>query len=664
MASYSAKITTKISVYAKASTSSKKKTVLKKGDKVTVSATKNDAQGNTWGKTKKGWFMIAKKSNGKQFCSLTTTAHNENGHEVTIDVTDGVTQYKEIEKAIAENLKEEAGGSLRKTMQLFGLPYQFLPSVDCRVTSVSEDIGRKFIENIIFDAPVITILPGKPSYLPGESKENRRSITSAFMQAASGNLGVLQTLAKEVNIDDLKFYDFKTAYMEYMRYVNVMCRACAAFLQLEGNDDENGIQYCINGEPANFMGFDWKDYRWNGEKYRSTVSKVASAAADTIASSKPANAAKDIATSVLDTFAAFGGKIFDVFRGNTNNSYTTTKSKKDKKSKKKNVDTGSTKTTPINKNELNLNDTTVGMTEEESTTAENLFRNVHYVQFYCDVASNSMQSISNETKESSLKSTFNGFSEKVKDIAFMANTGGDGVRELLEGLGEGLMKGVDAVVGGIGGTFNESAGVLIQRLTRTGTNVIKGDNVIMPDIYANSKYSRSYQITIPLRSIYGSKTSIYMDVLVPLCHILGLVLPKATTANTFSAPMLVKVFMPGKFTCNMGIVTGMSIESNDDARNVDGLCSDIKVTLDITDLYSDLTMTPASDPILFCNNSSLIEYLAINCGLDLIDAQFSTKVSLFMNSVVEGLKDIPDNVFGKLTEELDEAIYSWSGLGD
>lgn len=661
MASYSAKITAKISVYANASTTSKKKTTLKKGDKVAVTATKNDAQGNTWGKTKKGWFMIAKKSNGKQFCSLTTTVHDDDGHETTIDVTRNVTQYKELTRALEENLKEEVGGSLRKTMQLFGLPYQFLPSVDCRVDSVSSEIGRKYIENIIFDAPVVTILPGKPSYLPGESKDNRRSITSAFMQASSGNLGVLQTLAKEMNIDDLKFYDFKTAYMEYMRYVNVMCRACAAFLQLEGNDDENGIQYCINGEPANFMGFDWKDYRWDGERYRSTISRVAGATANKIASSKPANAAKDIANSVLDKFAMLGGKIMGVIEGVTNETYTTTKGKK---SKKKNVDTGATKTTAIKKNELNLNDNTVGMSEEETTTVENLFRNVHYVQFYCDVASNSSQTLSNETKESSLKSTFNGFSEKVKDIAFMANTGGDGVREMLEGLGEGLMEGIDAIVGGIGGAFSESAGVLVQRLTRTGTNVIKGDNVIMPDIYANSKYSRTYQIIIPLRSIYGSKTSIYMDVLVPLCHILGLVLPKATTANTFSAPMLVKVFMPGKFTCNMGIVSGMSIESNDDARNVDGLCSDIKVTLDITDLYSDLTMTPASDPILFCNNSSLIEYLAINCGLDLIDAQFSTKVSLFMNSVVEGLKDIPDNVFGKLTEELDSIIYSWSGLGD
>ena len=56
---------------------------------------------------------------------------------------------------------------VRTTMQLMGLPYQFLPSVDPRAPGISDEIGRSYVEHIIMDAPIITVLPGKPRYLPG-----------------------------------------------------------------------------------------------------------------------------------------------------------------------------------------------------------------------------------------------------------------------------------------------------------------------------------------------------------------------------------------------------------------------------------------------------------------------------------------------------------------
>ena len=73
-------------------------------------------------------------------------------------------------------------------------------------------------------------------------------------------------------------------------------------------------------------------------------------------------------------------------------------------------------------------------------------------------------------------------------------------------------------------------------------------------------------------------------------------------------------------------------------------------------------MTPASDPVLFCNNSSLVEYLAINCGLDLVDSQFTTKASLLWNNLKNSVRDIPDNVASKVGEELDDMIYKFTGL--
>lgn len=642
MANIKAKMIKKVGLYAGASTSSKKKSVLKKGDVIKVTQLKNDSAGNTWAKTAKGWFMSYKKSSNTNFCKLTSTTYNGDGTKTVTNITETSKKYDVIKDALEESLKEETGGALKKTMQLFGLPYQFLPSVDMRVDTVSSVVGRKYTENIIIDAPVVTIMPGKPSFLPGT--KDKMSMASAFLQAASGNLGALQTISKQKNLDNLKFYDFKTDYVAYMRYVNVMCRTCAAFLELE----ENPLNYKINGEEVNFMNYDWKNYRWEGTPYSSTIGKVTSAASNAVG-----KAAKNAANTVYNQFMKIGGAIIDLFEGkDSSNKYKTVTNKKKNKSK----------TEKIGKNELNINDDSSNLNEEESGTLENLLRNVHYVQFYCDPSSGVTENLGNSTKESMLKSTLNTGSEAVKDLAFMLNSGGANLGNELSKLGESAVGKLDSFLSGAVGSFNDSAGTMISRLLTTGSNILKGENVIMPDIYSNSTYTKSYQLTFHFKALYGNKTSIYMDTLVPMCHVLGLVLPKATTANTFAAPVLVKVFMPGKFTCNMGIVTSASFERHDDSRNVDGLPSEVSVTLDITDLYSDLTMTPSSDPILFVNNSSLIEYLAINCGLDLVDNQFSTKVSLIFNNIKVNSKEVGSNVISKITEAMDDLMYSFTSF--
>ena len=252
MASMKAKLTHKVTVRKSPSTSASAVSTYKKGESVAVTSVKNDSKGNTWAKTKKGWFLIYKKKgkSGSTYCKLTTTVTNSSGKKIKVDITKASRQYKSLANSLA--ITTNNGHKLNKTMQLPGLPYQFLPSVDYRVSSVSKEIGRKYIEKIIMQAPVVTIMPGKPSYLPGQ--KDKSSITNAFIRAASGNLGALQTLSTSTNIDNLKFYDFKTAYVEYMRYVNVMARTCAAFLELEGKGSKaNAVNYKINGSVANFM---------------------------------------------------------------------------------------------------------------------------------------------------------------------------------------------------------------------------------------------------------------------------------------------------------------------------------------------------------------------------------------------------------------------------
>lgn len=669
----------KVSVYESPSTSSKVMMILSKGASKDTNGFKTDAKGNTWvsfsenykiktkdkkGKettktaTRTGWLMLQNKSKKKEYAKILQGSTKNN-------ITNTYLHSSDLQTELSATQTSSQG--MKKTMQLFGLPYQFLPSVDYRIDTLNKDIGRKYIEKIIVQSPVVTIMPGKPVYLPGQ--KDKSSITNAFIQAANGNLGALQAISKDVDSSKIKFYDFKTDYIETMKYVNIMARTMATFLELQGTGDNNKFNYKINGKVANFMNYDWKDYRWEGVGYSSTATTVTKDIA-TAAGKK----AKKAWSSLFDSLVELGGNALKLLTGNSDlkDKYVVGE-KKIKESKTNKTKKGTSKTTKsstktvektqtMKDNELNVYDNSDNLTEEESGTLENLLRNIHYMQFYCDPSSTTInESIGNETKQSSLKSTFDKVSDTVKDIAFMTNSGGVN-SENLQKLGDSAVKELGNALGGSIGSVNSTAGSLVSRLLGTAGNVIKGDNVIMPDIYSNSTYSKSYSISIPLRALYGNKVSIYMDKMVPLAFLLALVLPKTTSANTFGAPVLVKCFMPGKFNCNMGIVTSCSINNNEDTRNVDGLCQETVVNLDITDLYSDLSMTPSNDPVLFTQNSSLIEYLAINCGLDLVDCQFETKVKAFLNSFENFATDIPDNVVSKVGENVDNLIYSFTGL--
>ena len=180
--------------------------------------------------------------------------------------------------------------------------------------------------------------------------------------------------------------------------------------------------------------------------------------------------------------------------------------------------------------------------------------------------------------------------------------------------------------------------------------------MIFPDIYRSSEYSKSYDIKIPLSCPYGDKLSYYLNVLVPLFHIIGFTIPKQTTANTYGAPFLVKAYFPGVFSCNMGIVESLQINkaTTDDAWTVDGFPNSIEVNVTIRDLYSDLTLTPAGDPMLFISNSSLVDFIAVNCGIDMA----KPKLSLRVKTAVAAVTQVKNNVTAAVQQEIWNALDS------
>ena len=536
-------------------------------------------------------------------------------------------------------------------MRVFGLPYQFPETVDPRFSDVTSTIGRSYLNNIRLQAPILTIIPGNPYYLPGEDKGVRVSMGQSIIDNADTN--TFKWLKKNtVDNKDLKdgdtvrYYDFAPAYQDYIQYVNIMLRTIAGFLELK--DTLDGVS---------FQQYNWSYYKDNETGSRNLT--------DEKSKSNMQNDAKKVFTNNY-RYTPKKKKVKYTENGKTKTKteyeavenkdklgeyqvlYQTTNTVKSstKKSKKYGILQGTFKT----------------VADKAASVATSLYAtitNMQYVRFCVDPTSGFTENYNNETGTSMLKGAFDNGSDVLKEVSFIINSGGAG--ENADGFKELIDSATDSLSNALNG--NNVTSILSRLLNLTG-NVIKGSNVIMPDIYKSSSRPTSYQFTVHLKAPYGNKLGIYMDNLVPLMHLVCLAIPKQSTANTYDSPFLVKAFMDGVCNINLGMITDLQVNKSvsEQSWTVDGMPNEIDVAFTITDLYSDLTMSPQENPILFLNNTSLIEYLANTCGMSLVTPKISSKIGMAINTIKNRLTDVPQNITNVFQEQVSYAIRQITGF--
>ena len=536
-------------------------------------------------------------------------------------------------------------------MRVFGLPYQFPETVDPRFSDVTSTIGPSYLNNIRLQAPILTIIPGNPYYLPGEDKGVRVSMGQSIIDNADTN--TFKWLKKNtVDNKDLKagdtvrYYDFAPAYQDYIQYVNIMLRTIAGFLELK--DTLDGVS---------FQQYNWSYYKDNETGSRNLT--------DEKSKSNMQNDAKKVFTNNY-RYTPKKKKVKYTENGKTKTKteyeavenkdklgeyqvlYQTTNTVKSstKKSKKYGVLQGTFKS--VKKKAASI-----------ATSLYATISNMQYVRFCVDPTSGFTENYNNETGTSMLKGAFDNGSDVLKEVSFIINSGGAG--ENADGFKELIDSATDSLSNALNG--NNVTSILSRLLNLTG-NVIKGSNVIMPDIYKSSSRPTSYQFTVHLKAPYGNKLGIYMDNLVPLMHLVCLAIPKQSTANTYDSPFLVKAFMDGVCNINLGMITDLQVNKtvSEQSWTVDGMPNEIDVTFTITDLYSDLTMSPQENPILFLNNTSLIEYLANTCGMSLVTPKISSKIGMAINTIKNRLTDVPKNITNVFQEQVSYAIRQITGF--
>lgn len=392
--------------------------------------------------------------------------------------------------------------------------------------------------------------------------------------------GNLKNFFQGTSKDDIRYYDFQEAYGEYMQYVNMMCRTTATFMQL-GQHIPMG-----SGESKSLQQYNWKDYGWDREKYGGAWK----------------NQVSYLLNTGWDAATGFFGKVGNAWSGNA------------------------------------ITDD-ISFESGDTSSAGSSSYNQNFIQFYVDPSSGSSTQFGNSTGPSSIKGMLDTASQSVKEFKFVADAGNIDLEGLQE-IGSSAIGALSDIADNAG-----SIGKALNRILSVGSSVIRGENVILPEIYQDSDFGQDYNINISLRSPYGNRFAVYMDVIVPLLHLIALVAPRQKTANSYGSPFLVKVYYPGVFNINLGIVESLQISrpSNDDSWSVDGLPTEIEVSLRIKDLYSDFSMNPTTAPKMFANNSSLIDYLSTIAGVNLSQPQLETKVNQWVNANITRITDVPQN---------------------
>lgn len=509
----------------------------------------------------------------------------------------------------------QKGIDYSKLRFVFGIPYQYLPTTDCRVgnnyaTSL-EQTGYEFAEKIVSRMPLLYITPGNTSFMGGTTENYRTALIGSLGDRAPGALSAedaltessLETMLGEYNG---KLYTIMPAYTEYFKYVNPLCRAGAIFLDISEKsfDSEDG-----SGSDK-FGNFNWGINE---------------------------GIAYEIWEDEEDTEDE---EVEDGEKDSDNKEQNDEKADKDEKSDEDKTDStdedkkeDEEETEPKKaKFEEDYSEFFTSSFSKLSETISDFESRLYYgnaIAFYINSDSSFTDSFGNETTESSL-STINTLSDKAREIQFLLGTSRQAVGEAfdkVDGTLSAIKDQINSIVEKVAGGNS-----IFTTIANSVKTIVSGGRMLFPQIWSNSSFSKSYNISIKLTTPNTDKISWWYNIYVPLCHLMALVLPRSEYVNSYTTPFLVKAFYKGMFNIDMGIITEMTFNKGKEGSwTKDGLPTVVDVTFSIQDLYSTMGMT--STESMFkgktLQNVSEMDYIANLCGININEPDIFRMIRLW-----------------------------------
>lgn len=286
---------------------------------------------------------------------------------------------------------------------------------------------------------------------------------------------------------------------------------------------------------------------------------------------------------------------------------------------------------------------------------KNILSKREYVAFYIDSTNQITESFQNTTSESQLSSTVNSAADIGREIQFLlGNTG-----TLPEGMmDEDALKSAMEKIDDIAGKYL-SGNKLLSDIGKQFATVAMGGKLLFPEIWNDSSFSKSYSISMKLRTPDGDKLSWFMNIYVPLCHLICMTAPIQSEhgVSGYVSPFLVRGYYPGIFNCDMGIITDLNIsKGKEGAWTIDHLPTEVDVDITLKDLYSAMTITKENNPGAFTNNLCLVDYIANMCGVNINEPDFIRQFDMYLILKLNKYKHFIPNAWFTVQQSLANKI--------
>lgn len=251
------------------------------------------------------------------------------------------------------------------------------------------------------------------------------------------------------------------------------------------------------------------------------------------------------------------------------------------------------------------------------------------VAFYANAEPQIQDGFANGARQSQLAGRVNQISDQAAELQFILGTVSTVDPTGITGaIKENLPSQENAAKDNAEGAKDTGViGTLIDKMD----TLMSGGKLIFPEIWSDSNYTKSYNITIKLDSPDCDPLSIYLNIIAPLCHILGFCMPRWSGANAYVSPFIVRAYMRSMFHVDMGIITSCDIvRGTQQGWTQDGLPTEVTVNLTIKDLYNVLSMIVSKNLDDIIANPAQLDYLGNLCGINVAVPDFQRTLALWV----------------------------------
>lgn len=276
------------------------------------------------------------------------------------------------------------------------------------------------------------------------------------------------------------------------------------------------------------------------------------------------------------------------------------------------------------------------------------------IAFYVNSEPQVNESFNNSTAQSQIASKMNEIGKVGSELQFLL--GGASGKTGLETLGA---TGAESAANG---TY-KNTGSIMDSLIGNIQTLIAGGRMAFPEIWQDSSFMRSYNVTIKLDSPDCDTVSIYLNILVPLAHILGMVAPRSLAQNNYISPFLVRAYYKSMFHIDMGIITDCQIQKGDvGAWTQNGLPTQVTIQLTIKDLYDVMSVALNNGKSDLVGNPAQLDYIASLCGINIGTPDITRTWKLWC--AIRGLNRLSDNVSNGWRNLMINCYRKWYNLWD